>query len=69
MITSDHGNAECMLYEDGKTICPSHTSNQIQTFVKSDAISQENLNTTTGLKDIAPLCLKILGLEIPKEMQ
>ena len=69
IITSDHGNAECMLYEDGETVCPSHTSNKIQTFVHSDAISQENVESLSGLKDIAPLCLSILGIDVPKEMQ
>lgn len=67
IITSDHGNAECMLYDDGETACPSHTSNQIQTFVKSEEVT--DLSEYTGLKDIAPICLKMLGLPVPKEMQ
>lgn len=69
IVTSDHGNAECMLYDDGKTACPSHTSNQIQTFVQSDVISADELKKATGLKDIAPMVLTMLGLPIPKEMQ
>lgn len=69
IVTADHGNAECMLQDDGKTPYPSHTINQVQTFVQSDAVSQEDLDTCTGLKDIAPLCLKILDLPVPKEMQ
>lgn len=68
IVTADHGNAECMQLEDG-TVNPSHTANQVQTFVQSDAITQQDLNTCTGLKDIAPLCLKILGLEVPEEMK
>lgn len=69
IITSDHGNAECMLLPDKKTINPSHTSNQVQTFVSSQRISQQDLDRCTGLKDIAPLCLKILDVEMPSEMQ
>lgn len=69
IVTSDHGNAEEMYYPGTDTLCVSHTANQVQTFVKSSAISQADLDTTSGLKDIAPMCLKMLGLEIPPEMQ
>lgn len=70
IVTADHGNAECMLLEDGKTINPSHTTSPIQTFVHSSIIqSSEDLKGCTGLKDIAPLCLKIMGIPVPKEMQ
>lgn len=68
IITADHGNAECMLYDDGSA-CPTHTANQVETFVHSDCITKEHLDTCTGLTDIAPLCLTILGLEIPKKMR
>lgn len=72
IITSDHGNAECMLYEDGKTIRPTHTTSPVQTFVRSVHINQADLDALgqdAGLKDIAPMCLKILGLEVPEEMK
>ncbi len=70
IITADHGNAEEMYYPGTKTICPSHTTNPVQTFVHSPAItSSADLKELTGLKDIAPLCLKIIGLSVPKEMQ
>ena len=69
ILTSDHGNAEEMYYPGTDTICPSHTSNQVQTFVQSNAISAEEVSTCTGLNDIAPLVLKILGLDVPEEMQ
>lgn len=68
IVTSDHGNAECMLMDDGVTISPSHTGNPVQTFVRSPAVSQADLASCTGLKDIAPLCLKIMGLPVPPEM-
>jgi len=69
IVTSDHGNAEEMYYPDTEELCVSHTSNPVQTFVQSSAVSQADLDKTTGLKDVAPLCLKIMGLEVPKEMQ
>lgn len=70
IVTADHGNAEEMYYPGTTTICPSHTTNKVQTFVHSPLItSSEQLKDCTGLKDIAPLCLKIMGIPIPKEMQ
>ena len=69
IVTSDHGNAEEMYYPGTDTLCVSHTKNQIQTFVKSDAISQSDLDQMSGLKDIALIALKALGLDAPKEMQ
>lgn len=70
IVTSDHGNAECMLLEDGETANPSHTANQVQTFVHSEQItSAEDLKECTGLKDITPLILRMMGLPVPDEMQ
>ncbi len=70
IITADHGNAECMLLPDGKTINPSHTTSPVQTFVHAPEIaSADDLKGCTGLKDIAPLCLRILGIPVPAEMQ
>lgn len=69
VLTSDHGNAEEMYYPGTDQLCVSHTKNDVQTFVHSKAVSQDDLKSCTGLKDIAPLCLKMMGLEIPKEMK
>lgn len=70
VITADHGNAECMLLPDGKTVNPSHTTSPVQTFVHSPSItSSEQLKTYTGLKDIAPLCLRLMGIPVPEEMR
>lgn len=70
IVTADHGNAEMMLLEDGVTANPSHTASPVQTFVRSSIIkSSKDIQYMTGLKDIAPLCLKIMGLPVPKEMQ
>jgi 2,3-bisphosphoglycerate-independent phosphoglycerate mutase len=70
IITADHGNAECMLLEDGVTTNPSHTTSPVQTFVHSSIVkSSDDLKGMKGLKDIAPLCLKIMGLPVPGEMR
>ncbi len=69
IVTSDHGHAEEMLLPDG-SVSPSHTTNPVQTFVHSQAVaSSKDLKKCTGIKDIAPLCLKIMGLGVPREMQ
>ena len=70
ILTADHGNAEEMYYPGTETICPAHTTNPVQTFVKSSKIaSAEQLADLKGLKDIAPLCLKLMGIEVPEEMK
>ncbi|MFH0851205.1 MAG: 2,3-bisphosphoglycerate-independent phosphoglycerate mutase [Candidatus Peregrinibacteria bacterium] len=69
IVTSDHGHAEEMLLPDG-SVSPSHTVNPVQTFVHAKVItSSKDLEKCTGIKDIAPLCLKIMGLPVPKEMK
>jgi 2,3-bisphosphoglycerate-independent phosphoglycerate mutase len=69
IVTADHGNAEEMLYPGTNTISPSHTTNPVQTFVHSEVIRAEHLKHCKGLKDIAPLCLKIMGIPVPPEMR
>ncbi len=66
LITSDHGNAECMF--DPKTNQPhtAHTTNLVPViYVGRPAIA----TTEEGvLYDIAPTVLDLMGLEIPTEM-
>jgi len=70
IVTSDHGNAEEMYYPGTDTISPSHTKNQVQTFVHSAAFpTVESLRPYTSLTGIAPMCLTAMGLPIPTEMQ
>jgi 2,3-bisphosphoglycerate-independent phosphoglycerate mutase len=70
IITSDHGNCEEMYYPGTDTICPSHTTNKVQTYVNAESIkSSADLAWCTGLKDVAPLCLKVMGVEVPAEME
>lgn len=65
MITSDHGNAEEMLYPDGKE-CPAHTLNPVPTYL----ITKEKLpmQKKGELKDIAPTILDLMEIPVPREM-
>lgn len=63
IITADHGNCELMI-DDENNIITSHTTNKVP-FI----ICDKNYQVKEGkLGDIAPTILKIMGLEIPKEM-
>ena len=62
IITADHGNAEKM--KDGEIPFTAHTKNKVPFL-----ITDENLKLKDGkLSDIAPTILKLLKIEIPKEM-
>ena len=69
IVTADHGNAECMLLEDGTTINPSHTTSPI----RHSCILHHQIvcrpEGSHGAQDIAPLCLKIMGIPVPEEMK
>lgn len=63
IITADHGNCELMI-DENDNIITSHTTNKVP-FI----ICNENYQVTEGkLGDIAPTILKIMDLEIPKDM-
>lgn len=65
LITADHGNLEEMLDESGK-IHTQHTTGDVPFFL----ISKENIKLKNGsLANIAPTILKLLNLNIPKEME
>ncbi len=65
LLTADHGNADFMMNEDGSPNT-AHTLNLVPLFL----IDKEwNGPLKAGkLGDIAPTILKIMGIEIPKEM-
>lgn len=64
ILTADHGNAELMV-DDKKNIITSHTTNRVPFCV----INSEFSRVKNGkLGDIAPTILRILDLNIPKEM-
>lgn len=63
IITADHGNCETMINEDN-TINTNHTTNKVP-FI----ITDKNISLKDGaLCDIAPTILKIMNIDIPKEM-
>lgn len=64
VITSDHGNCEEMRDESGNVLT-NHTVGKVWCFVEADGVTRlEN----GGLNNIAPTVLKLMNIEIPKEM-
>ncbi len=63
-ITADHGNADCMVGEDGNPFTP-HTTNPVPFCVVGYDCE---LRDGGRLADIAPSMLKVLGLPKPMEM-
>ena len=64
IITADHGNADCMVGEDGNPFTP-HTTNPVPFCVVGYDCE---LREGGRLADIAPSMLKIIGLPQPTEM-
>lgn len=64
VLTSDHGNCEMMKDVNGNTLT-NHTVGDVYCFV-IDKDTKEIKNG--GLNNIAPTILKLMGLNIPKEM-
>lgn len=64
-LTADHGNADFMINEDGSPNT-AHTLNPVPFFI----IDKDWKGTIKPgkLGDLAPTILKVMGLEIPKEM-
>ncbi len=65
VITSDHGNCEDMEDENGKPLT-NHTVGEVWCYIISSKVKE--LKDNGGLNSIAPTILKIMGLDIPKEM-
>lgn len=65
IITSDHGNCEAMQDEKGNLLT-NHTTFDVFVFVQARGVSK--IKDNMGLSNIAASVLKILDLEIPKEM-
>ncbi len=64
VITSDHGNCEEMRDEHGNMLT-NHTVGKVWCFVIADGVEKVEAG---GLNNIAPTVLKLMDLEIPKEM-
>ncbi|MGW8168885.1 MAG: 2,3-bisphosphoglycerate-independent phosphoglycerate mutase [Sulfurovaceae bacterium] len=65
VLTSDHGNCEEMCDINGH-ILTNHTVGDVWCFVIAEGI--QKIADGGGLNNIAPTILKLMGLEIPKEM-
>ena len=66
IVTSDHGNAEKMLDEDGGPFT-AHTSNPVPFYLVAPGLDVKGLKKGK-LGDVAPTILEIMGIEIPEEM-
>ena len=67
LMTADHGNAECMLDEQGNPMT-AHTVNPVPLIYISNTQTGKTLRSGGALCDIAPTLLQIMGIEQPKEM-
>jgi 2,3-bisphosphoglycerate-independent phosphoglycerate mutase len=66
-ITADHGNAEKMVADDGKSPFTAHTCAKVPFVMASD--SAKFIEGAEGaLCDVAPTILAYMGIDIPKEM-
>jgi len=64
VLTSDHGNCEEMRDNDGN-ILTNHTVGKVWCFVDAKGVEKVK---DGGLNNIAPTILKLMGIDIPKEM-
>ena len=64
IITSDHGNCEEMRDSSGELLT-NHTTYDVFCFVMAEGVKELK---NGGLNNIAPSVLKLMGLEIPAEM-
>ncbi len=64
VLTSDHGNCEEMKNSSGERLT-NHTTYDVYCFVMDEDVKEVKAG---GLNNIAPTVLKLMGLEIPSEM-
>ncbi len=64
ILTSDHGNCEMMKDDEGN-ILTNHTVGDVYCFIFAPNVKEVK---TGSLNNIAPTVLKLMGLDIPKEM-
>ncbi|MDH5478534.1 MAG: 2,3-bisphosphoglycerate-independent phosphoglycerate mutase [Nitrospinota bacterium] len=65
IITSDHGNIECMVDDNGKPMT-AHTTNPVPLYYLGG--TGMKLREGGALKDVAPTVLKLMGIPQPEEM-
>lgn len=68
IITADHGNAELMFDKNGNKIT-SHTTNPVPLFLASEKHKNVKLAKKCSIASVAPTVLKLLGIEIPSNME
>jgi len=64
VLTSDHGNCEEMR-DDAGNVLTNHTVGKVWCFVMAEGVTQVHPG---ALNNVAPTVLKLMGLEIPSEM-
>jgi len=65
ILTSDHGNCEEMKDSQGNVLT-NHTVGEVWCFVLAEGVTE--VKEGCGLNNVAPSVLKLMGLEIPEEM-
>jgi 2,3-bisphosphoglycerate-independent phosphoglycerate mutase len=65
LVTADHGNAEQLLQENGRSPHTAHTTNPVPLVV---TIPGEELRRDGALADLVPTCLELLGIPPPGGM-
>ncbi|SFV58985.1 2,3-bisphosphoglycerate-independent phosphoglycerate mutase [hydrothermal vent metagenome] len=65
VLTSDHGNCEEMKDADGNVLT-NHTVGDVWCYILADGVS--SVAEGKGLNNVAPTVLKLMGLDIPEEM-
>ncbi|WP_027340143.1 2,3-bisphosphoglycerate-independent phosphoglycerate mutase [Halonatronum saccharophilum] len=68
LITADHGNGEQMVDYDTGEPFTAHTTNQVPLIYANDNHKDAKLVNGGKLADFAPTMLKLLGIDVPKEM-
>ncbi|KAL9982323.1 hypothetical protein ACROYT_G004351 [Oculina patagonica] len=66
MVTSDHGNAEQMISEEGGPHT-AHTTNRVP-FIMTGGLKFKEITHNAALCDVANTVLDVMGLPIPEEM-
>jgi 2,3-bisphosphoglycerate-independent phosphoglycerate mutase len=65
IITSDHGNCEEMKDAEGNVLT-NHTVGEVWCYILADGVTE--IKEGKGLNNVAPTILKLMGLDIPDEM-
>lgn len=68
LITADHGNSEEMLDPETGMVKTSHSLNDVECIYVARDSAGKPLRSHGKLSDIAPTVLRLLGLDVPREM-